>query len=185
MRLGAVWLANNNANCRAVDPLKAMERRGHEVIWPANPEANPDVRQLARCDVVHVYRRADDEIRPLLAALIRGGTPITYDNDDDLSSTPKQSPEYKKLGGLMGQRYFSATVKVARSAQVCTTTSDLLADKYHRGGVKRVEVIGNYLSPDLKRPRSRHGGVVIGWVAGLEHRVDVDRIKIGDALRRL
>jgi glycosyltransferase involved in cell wall biosynthesis len=185
VRLGAVWLPNNNAHYRAIDPLKAMARRGHEVVWPANPEANPDVRSLARCDVVHVYRRADDEIRPLLAALVRDGTPITYDNDDDFTSTPKQSPAYKKLGGLRGQRYFTATVKVARSAAVCTTTSEPLADKYRRAGVERVEVIANSLAPDVKRPSNRHDGIVIGWIAALEHRADADRIGIADALRRL
>ena len=185
MRIGAVWLANDNAHYRAIDPLKAMERRGHDVVWPADPEANPDLRQLGTCDVVHVYRRADDEIRPLLAALVRGGTPFTYDNDDDFTSVPKQSPEYRKSGGFKWQRYFMASVKVAQAARTCTTTTEVLAEKYRRAGVERVQVVGNHLAPDLERPRNRHDGIVIGWIAALEHRADADRLKIADALRRL
>jgi hypothetical protein len=34
MRLGVVWEPNSNAHYRAIDPMKAMERRGHEVVWP-------------------------------------------------------------------------------------------------------------------------------------------------------
>jgi glycosyltransferase involved in cell wall biosynthesis len=185
MRIGAVWLVNANANYRAIDPLRAMERRGHEVLWPDDPEANPEVRRLATCDVVHVYRRADDEIRPLLTQLTRGGTPFTYDNDDDFTSTPKQSPGYRDVGGLRGQRYFAATVKVARMARAASTTTERLAAKYRDAGVERVEVIPNQLSPDLPRPRNSHPGIVIGWVAALEHRVDVDRLKLGEVLARL
>jgi glycosyltransferase involved in cell wall biosynthesis len=48
-----------------------------------------------------------------------------------------------------------------------------------------VQVIGNYLAPDVARPRHRHDGIVIGWIAALEHRADADRIKIADTLRRL
>src|SRR5438445_445727 len=108
MRLGVVCLWNANAFYRAIYPLKAMERRGHEVLWPGDWEANPSIRRLADCDVVHLYRRADDEIRPLMSKLVRDGTPITYDNDDDFTAVPKQSPDYKKMGGLSGQRYFAA-----------------------------------------------------------------------------
>jgi glycosyltransferase involved in cell wall biosynthesis len=184
VRISTVFLANSNSHYRAIDPLRAMERRGHEVLWPRNPEA-PDVRQLAQCDVVHVYRRADDEIRPILRQLLRAGIAVTYDNDDDLTATPKQSPEYRKSGGLRGQRYFVATTKIARMAHTFTTPSEALGEKYLSAGAKQVEVIPNYLTPNVKRPRNRHAGVVIGWVAGLEHRADADRLRIAEALRRL
>jgi glycosyltransferase involved in cell wall biosynthesis len=185
MRLGVVCLWGANAYYRAIDPLKAMERRGHEVLWPTDWEANPSVPRLAECDVVHVYRRADDEIRPLLSKLVRSGTPFTYDNDDDFTAIPKQSPDYKKMGGFRGQRYFAATVKVAQLASSVTTTTDALAEKYRRAGVQDVEVIGNYLPVGVKRRRNRHDGIVIGWVAAGEHRADAAQIKIADPLRQL
>ena len=185
MRLGTVMLPNANANYRAVFPLREMERRGHEIVWPRDPAANPVVRELARCDVVHVYRRADDEIRPLLTQLVRGGTPITYDNDDDFTGHPKGTAVYKKEGGFRGQRYFQATVKVARMARWMTTTTDVLATRYRDAGVERVEVMPNHLSPEARRPGNRHAGIVVGWIAALEHQVDLARIPIRDALERL
>jgi glycosyltransferase involved in cell wall biosynthesis len=51
--------------------------------------------------------------------------------------------------------------------------------------VERVEVIGNYLARDVARPRHRHDGVVIGWIAGAEHQADVERIEIVEALKRV
>jgi glycosyltransferase involved in cell wall biosynthesis len=185
MRLGIVCLFNANAFYRAVYPLQEMERRGHEVVWPDDFTANPDIRVMSRCDVVHVYRRADDEIRPLLSRLVKGGTPFTYDNDDDFSVIPKESPSYDSVGGRRGRRYFTATTKVARLARAFTTTSESLAEKYRRAGVTRIEVIGNHLPAGaLSRPR-RHRGIVIGWVAAHEHQVDAQRIPIAEALQRV
>jgi glycosyltransferase involved in cell wall biosynthesis len=184
MRIGAVFEPNSAAYYRAIDPLKAMAGRGHEVVWP-DEDGKADVRRLAGCDVVHVYRRAADDTQRALRELERGGAAITYDNDDDFMAVPKESPDYKKVGGLKGQRIFAATVKVARMARAFTTTNEVLAEKYRRAGVERVEVIGNHLAPDVERPRNRHDGIVIGWVAGIDHRADVKRIAIVDALRRL
>jgi glycosyltransferase involved in cell wall biosynthesis len=185
MRLGVVWEPEANASYRAIEPMKAMLRRGHEVVWPADSEGEAQLRRLAGCDLVHVYRRGSKETRRVLTELAKAGTAITYDNDDDFTAVPKESPLYKSTGGLMGQRIFAETLKVARMAAAFTTPSEELGEKYHGAGVDRVEVIGNYLAPDALRPRSRHEGVVIGWVAGLEHRADVARIGIAEALARL
>lgn len=184
MRLGAVWDPNVNANYRAADPLRAMERRGHTVVWPAADGA-PDPARLAGCDVVHVYRRADPGTFGTVSRLVRAGTPLTYDNDDDYTSVPKGSAMYKKAGGLKGQRMHAATVKMARLATCFTTTNERLAERYRRGGVERVEVIGNYLEPEIPRPSRRHDGVVIGWIAALEHYADATELGIADALARV
>jgi glycosyltransferase involved in cell wall biosynthesis len=160
--------------------MKAMERRGHHVVWP--PDGAADVRLLAGCDVVHIYRRADDHARRGLEQLVRLGTPLTYDNDDDFTAVPKESPAYRKVGGSKGQRIHAMTVRAARMARVFTTTNEVLADKYRSAGVERVEVIGNHLAPDAGRLRHRHEGIVIGWIAGLSHRADAARIPIADAL---
>jgi glycosyltransferase involved in cell wall biosynthesis len=184
MRLGVIWHVCPNANYRAVHPMREMQRRGHTVVTPDEHGAG-DLKRLAGCDVVHVYRRGDPETRRLLEQLARRGTAVTYDNDDDLSTLPQESPGYKKRGGLVGERIFKQTMQVARLADAFTTPSELLAEKYRRGGVTRAEVIGNYLSRDAFRPPHRHDGVVIGWIAGAEHRADTARIQIAAALRRL
>lgn len=184
LQLGAVWEPSSNAYYRAIDPLKAMARRGHRIVWP-DPDGKPELRRLASCDVVHVYRRGQDETRRVLKELAGLGVGIIYDNDDDLSALPKEAPSYRKRGGLNAQRIFSETVKVARLASSFSTPSELLAEKYRRAGVERVEVIGNHLAPDTFRPPRRHEGVVVGWVAAAEHRADLARIPIDDALQRL
>jgi glycosyltransferase involved in cell wall biosynthesis len=184
MRLGVVSEPIANACYRAIDPLKAMERRGHEVVWP-DGDGEADPRRLAGCDVVHVYRRGEDHTRRALMRLAQQGAAIVYDNDDDFTAVPRESWHYYKHAGMRGQHIFAAMLKVARLARCFTTTSEFLAQKYCRAGVERVEVIGNYLAPDLPRPRHRHDGVVIGWIAGAEHQADVKRIEIADALRRL
>jgi hypothetical protein len=66
-----------------------------------------------------------------------------------------------------------------------TTTNESLAAKYRRAGVERVEVIGNYLAPDVSRARQRHEGMVVGWIAGIDHAVDAARIDISGALERV
>jgi glycosyltransferase involved in cell wall biosynthesis len=172
-----------NAYYRAVDPMKAMERRGHEVRWPPDGKGFAEADHFEGCDVVHLYRRLSQG--DVLADLARTGMPITYDNDDDSSTVPKQSPEYKERRGLLGQSRFAAQAKLARMARVCTTTNEVLAEKYRKAGARRVEVIGNYLSPDFERPRNRHTGIVIGWIAALEHRADAAYIRIAEALERV
>ena len=184
MRIGALWTPCANAEYRAVEPLKAMKRRGHEVVWP-NAEGKVNLNELLRCDVVHIYRCADDTARGIASALSRAGVPITFDNDDDHSAVPKESPSFKATGGLVGQRRFAMSVKLASQARCFTTTSEVLAEKYRNAGVERIEVIGNYLSPDLPRPTNRHDGVVVGWVAAHEHLADAARIPIAEALERV
>jgi glycosyltransferase involved in cell wall biosynthesis len=185
MRIGVVFEPNSNAYYRALDPMRAMARRGHDVVWPPDGEGKADLRRLATCDVIHVYRRAGGETEQVLAQLRRRGMPITYDNDDDFTAVPKESPDYRKVGGLKGQRIFALTATAARAASSFTTTTEVLASKYRGVGVEHAEVIGNYLAPDVQRPASRHDGVVIGWIAGIDHRADVVRIDIVDALKRV
>lgn len=185
MQLGVIFYGNSNANYRAIEPMRAMGRRGHDVVWPQDPKGAGNLRELVRCDVVHVYRRTDEETRRLLVDVARRGTAFTFDNDDDYTTTPKESPNYKDFGGLTGQRMFLRQVKVARLAKLVTTTGEPLAQKYRRAGLERVEVIGNYLAKGVSRPRRRHEGLVIGWIAAPEHRADVTRIPIAETLRRL
>src|SRR5436309_15142307 len=137
MRVGTTLIPNSNANYRAIDPLKAMMRRGHEVVWPTGKDGETDPRSLASCDAVHVHRRADPHTRRMLAGLSKAGVGITFDNDDDLIALPKESPDYRRFGGLTGQRLWTDSIKAARQADVFTTTTEVLADRYRSAGVGR------------------------------------------------
>jgi glycosyltransferase involved in cell wall biosynthesis len=185
MRLGVVWEPNSAAHYRAIYPMQAMERRGHEIVWPPDEDGNADLHRLIGCDVVHVYRRAAEDTRDVLVRLTRGRTPITYDNDDDFTAVPKESPDYPKVGGARGRRIHALTLKVAKLAHAFTTTNDFLAEKYRQDGVERVEVIPNTVAAIGSRSRNRHDGLVVGWVGGVDHAADAARIGIADALRRL
>jgi glycosyltransferase involved in cell wall biosynthesis len=185
MRLGVVWEPNSAAHYRAIEPMKAMERRGHDVVWPPDADGRADVRRLIGCDLVHVYRRAAPDTQRALDQLTRGRTATTYDNDDDFTAVPEESPDYPKVGGARGRRIHGMTVKVAKLARSFTTTNELLAETYRRDGVERVEVIPNMLASGVARPSRRHDGIVVGWVGGLDHAADTARIGIADALRRL
>lgn len=179
MRFGVAWVPSANAHYRALWPMTAMAMRGHEIV--AGPDGGVDVELMSSCDLVHIYRRADGETWPLVPELVRRGVPITYDNDDDLSTLPEESPNYEEIAG----HAFGATVGIARQAQAMTTTNALLAERYRQAGIERIEVIGNYLAPGIARPRIAHNGIVVGWIASGEHLADTARIDIAEALRRL
>ena len=184
MRLGLALEPSPNSFYRAISPMRAMEARGHTIVWPG-PDGAVDAQRLRGCDVVHVYRRAADDTRRILADLSRRGTRVVYDNDDDFTTVPKESPVYAKVGGEAGKRIFAMTVKTAQLADTFTTTTEALADRYRQAGVERIEVIGNYLAPGVARGRREHKGLVIGWVAGRDHLADSARIDIAGALRRV
>ena len=180
MRLGVVFEPNSAAFYRAIDPMRVMEERGHTVVWPGT-DGRGDARKLSGCDMVHVYRRADAELQQLM----RQGMPLTYDNDDDFTNVPRESPDYKKVGGANGIRIHALTVRMAKQARCFTTTNEVLAQRYRDDGVERIEVIPNLVAADVPRPRAGHKGFVIGWVGGVDHRADVARIPIKEALERL
>jgi glycosyltransferase involved in cell wall biosynthesis len=185
MIVGVLWGTTAAAHYRAIDPMRMMERLGHGVVWPPDADGGFSPRQLEVCDVVHVYRRTEKEVLATLQRLAARGTGITWDNDDDLSKLPKEAPRYKEAGGITGHQIHAATVRAGRQADVMTTTTEALAERYRSAGIERIEVIENQLGPELRRRRRRHDGVVIGWVAGLEHKADAKRLKIAAALREV
>jgi hypothetical protein len=185
MRLGFLCEPTNNAYYRAIIPMRALERRGHTVLWPAQLGDDVPLRELLSCDLVHCYRRTKriDDLRTLSAH----GVAVSFDNDDNYAAA-----EVSYGGaGLAGNRYnrqkFREVLKSAGVADLTTTPSDVLADIYRQAGVENVAVIANHLErsmPGFNAP-SRHDGVVLGWVAGREHSVDLQRIPIVGAIERL
>jgi hypothetical protein len=55
MRLGVVWESNSNAHYRAMDPMKAMERRGHDVVCAGQSPANGATTAAARTAVIDAF----------------------------------------------------------------------------------------------------------------------------------
>jgi glycosyltransferase involved in cell wall biosynthesis len=184
MRIGTLYDPGlPNSRYRCIIPLRALAARGHQIIWP---EASDRDSLLTRCDLVHVHREHGPETQALTASLRRAGVALCFDNDDDLAAIHRDSPSYRRLGGLHGHRAFAATARIAQRAALVTTPSAVLAERYSRSGARHVEVIENYLPAEFAAQKRRsHDGLVVGWVAGLEHAVDAARLGIDDVLLRL
>jgi glycosyltransferase involved in cell wall biosynthesis len=184
MRIGATYMKSSAANYRAIYPLQAMERRGHDVV-PPDPATGGLAPELMRsCDVVLVQRRHDDETRRQLRTARRHGVAVVWDNDDDLRNLPARGTKNFR-GKLDGQRLFSETVRAADLADVVITSTKPLATIYEAAGIENVEVIENYLPPDSQRKTRKHDGLVIGWVAGDEHQADALDLDIAGSLAAL
>lgn len=186
MRIGVAWTPKSAAsNYRAVLPLKEMERRGHEVVWPRDPTTGFDPTRLVGCELVHVYRRFTPDTRQAIARLRRAGAAVTWDNDDDYTNVPKEAPAYKKAGGLGGRKMFGEQLKMCRLADTVTVPTQTLAERYRQNELANVVVVENLLPKSSLCKRARHSGIVIGWIAGYEHRADAVRLQITDVLRRV
>ncbi len=190
MRIGAVYEWNANANYRLLQPLEQLRARGHEVVHATSGSsagtARTDMRKLRGCDVVWSYRFLEGPQFDAIKELVRRGAAFVWDTDDDLGQIPRESPHYRRTGGVNALQTFRNTVTIARLTQVMTTSTEPLAQRYREQGIERVEVLENYLSRDRARARRRrHDGIVVGWMAGLEHAAELPRVPIVDALTRL
>lgn len=186
MRIGLICEpAASNAYYRAIFPLRALERRGHTVLWPPRPGADTPLGDLLGCELVHCYRRTDRLAD--LRRLSESGLAVTFDNDDNYAAAELD----KRAGGLEGQRrnklLAREMLKAARLADLTTTPSEPLAEQYRSQGVENVAVIENHLEREMFGFGStgRRSGVTIGWVAAKEHRSDLQRVPVADALKQL
>ena len=185
VRLGFICDPSNNAYYRAIFPMRALERRGHTVVWPARLGEDVPFRELATCDLVHCYRSPHrlEDLRRLSAR----GVTVTFDNDDNYATALVSEGG----SGLAGNRYNNKIsremLKMAATADLTTTPSEILAQAYRDAGIEHVKVIENYLERQMFgfATNSPHDGIVLGWVAASEHQADLDRLPILDALKRL
>jgi hypothetical protein len=185
VRIGAAFDPTAAAHYRGVYPLEAMERRGHDVVWPVPYSGDPKLAQLKDCDVVYVFRRSEEALRRALAPLVARGIGLVWDVDDDVTAVPRRSPNYKAYRGVHGQRHFADTVRMARLAHLMLASTETIKAKYESAGVRDIEVLENYLPPRIRRRRKRHEGVVIGWIAGLEHTEDAIALRLRETLERV
>lgn len=185
MKLGFICPPTNNAYYRAIIPMRALERRGHTVVWPQKLGQDVPLRELLRCEVVHCYRdarRIED-----LRRLSERGVAVIFDNDDDFALAEVSHGGTGLVGNRHNRKVARELLAMASTADLTTTPSEVLAETYRGLGVEHVQVIENYLDRAMFGfgAASPHDGVVVGWVAGNEHRVDLERVPILGALRSL
>jgi len=181
-----------NAYYRAVLPMRELERRGHRVLWPVNPSFASTLDQVPDCDVVHIHRMPAEKDLEAIRRLRDAGVPVVWDNDDDMMALQKRrlyrklDPSHRHPKRRERQRNWERTVEIARAASVMTTPSAQLAQRYRDAGVEDVRVVENHVADaDVRRPRTRHQGLVIGCVAAFEHATDLVDLKIPQVLHRL
>lgn len=172
---------------RGIGPMLALhQRRGHEIRQLAVPRADIRAELVPGCDVLHVYRWHEPEVIQLTRHAKERGLAIVYDNDDDMTAIPKDNDNYRDYGALAGERAKSQIAKLVQMADLVTVPTPRLVERYREWGAEHVEVIENYV-PDaaLTVHAPPNGDVVVGWLAGNEHHLDVDRLPLRDAFGRL
>jgi glycosyltransferase involved in cell wall biosynthesis len=134
---------------------------------------------------VHMWRLFRAPARRLATALNEAGVGVVFDNDDDMTRVPKGSPAYREMSAARGQ-VGQELGAMMRLTDMVTTTCAELAGRLRRLGAGDVRVVENYVeSGFVREPRSAPDEVVIGWVAGMEHRGDLKDLRLRRALQLL
>ena len=102
-------------------------------------------------------------------------------------AVPKNNSAYKEYGGAAGRKVQLAIKKIVGQADLVTAPSAMLVEHYRQLGASHVQLIENYVRDELVDARARPNGneVTIGWLAGQEHHLDIERVPIRDAAQRL
>jgi glycosyltransferase involved in cell wall biosynthesis len=74
---------------------------------------------------------------------------------------------------------------MAHLSHLMLASTDRIRTKYENAGVGPIEVFENYLPVKLKRKREKHEGLIIGWIAGVEHTEDAIELGLRDTLDRV
>jgi glycosyltransferase involved in cell wall biosynthesis len=178
---------SGNGFYRGRGPMTALEQlRGHDVRRLPTEDGPPPLAGVRDVDVLHIHRFADERAQQLVREAKAHGAAVVWDNDDDVAAVPKGSPAYKIFGGVHGERRLTAMKRIFRVADLVTAPSHALVKRLQAAGAAHAAVVENQL-PDqfLRVERRPHRGVTIGWIAGLEHQLDVERLPIREALQRL
>jgi len=175
-----------NGFYRGSGPMAALARRGHEVRKLPTDTKDPPVAMLRGADVLHIHRYMEEWTLRLVEVAKQRGAAVVWDNDDDMGSIPRGTPGYRVHGGARWEQRLGGMRKIFRHADLVTAPSEALAQRLGELGAPNATVLENYVPDDFLAATSRpHPGIVVGWIAGLEHRLDVDRLPIRDALQRL
>ena len=103
-----------------------------------------------------------------------------------MGSVPKGTPGYRRQGGMMWERRLAGMRKIFEVADLVTAPSARSSSACRSTARAHAQVVENHV-PDqfVIRTRPPRDGVTIGWIAGLEHQLDVERIPIRETLQRL
>ncbi len=187
MRISYVADTNSvNSNYRAYQPMQVLRDKRYEIEWNRAGEMPFSPARIAGADVVHVHRFLGGNSQKAVERLRAQGVGIVWDNDDDIASIPRSNPHYARYGGPRRAALVRTIEAMLRTVDVVTTPSAILAQRFRDAGAADVRIIENYLPDDFPGTRARRDdGVTLVWLAGLEHQVDYQRLKLQQTLLRL
>jgi glycosyltransferase involved in cell wall biosynthesis len=178
--------ATANAAYRSIGPMRTLAEHGHDVRELELDRMDSWDDLLRWCEVLHVHRVCDGGSVDLARAAKAAGAAVVWDDDDDVTRVPRGTPEYKNVGGLRGERRRTARTRMFASVDLVTTPSAHLAERFRAGGAREAHVLENYVIDEFARiDRPARDELRIGWVAAAEHKLDLERLSIVDALQRL
>jgi len=171
---------------RGIGPMGALGERGHEIVQLWRGHDGIRAHQLAGCDLLHVHREYSVDVLKVVGWAKQQGMALVYDNDDDLRAVPSNLAAYRALGGFAGEQVLRRLQRMLTQTDLAIATSDQIAARFREYGAAHVRQIENYVPDrvlDTTAPPNRDQ-VVVGWVAGREHRVDVERMPLREQLGR-
>jgi len=175
-----------NTMYRSIAPMRALAERGHETrrLEPAERDSWPAT--LRWCDLLHIHRVCDEGVVEVARAARAAGASVVWDDDDDVTHVPKKVSSRKVPQGLESTRRRAARARLFRLVDLTTTPSRHLAERFLEGGAPAARVIENYVIDEaVTTPPAAGQGLEVGWVAGLEHRLDLERIPVTEVLAAL
>lgn len=178
--------SSSNAWYRAIGPMEALAARGHSVTQLPTEDPRPAPVAVVGHDVLLLHRYAERPAQQLAEAAHEQGIAVVWDNDDDMGAVSKEMVAYRITGGMRWEQRLAGMRKIFRIASRVTAPSQALAARLREQGARETRVLENCVPDVALHPRRpERTGVMIGWIAGPEHQLDVDRIPIRDVLQRL
>lgn len=187
MRIAAVANPGGiNSSYRVYEPMGALLRRGHEVHGNRAGEPVFQPARLLAADVVQIHRYVNREAQAVVTRLRDAGVGVVWDNDDDLTNVPRGNPNHAALGGVNRRMLVKLVAEMVRAVDVVTTPSAHMAEQFDAAGARDVRVIENYLPVAFPGAAGvRHDGIVVVWLAALEHQIDYEGLRLRPVLERL
>ncbi|MBB4664327.1 hypothetical protein [Conexibacter arvalis] len=179
-------LRTPNSWYRALGPLQALQRLGHEAVPAFDRRGALSLDPVLGCDVLLIHRASDRGILDAIAHAKQRGVGVIWDNDDDQTAVPKNNIAASAMRGMAGATFRRDLSKTLQAVDVVTTPSHGLAERFRELGASDVRVLENYVRDDLRPTNRWNGGrVVVGWLAGAEHHLDVSLLKISETCAAL
>lgn len=176
-----------NGRYRGVFPMTALGHyRGHAVRKLFDDDAQPVPGRVDDVDLLFIHRYSDSRAQQLARDAHAAGAAVVWDNDDDMGAMPKKAVNHRYFGGIAWERRLGEIRRIFRFAHMATAPNRTLAERLHGWGAPHADIVENHVPDQCVRPERRpHEGIIIGWIAGLEHTVDLEHLPIAGVLQRI